>query len=206
MQRCLKFKILMLQNWTPPTTTPPSPRAPPAGLFTSSPVPWFKGTFKRGDLLVTKDIVDPLPLSKTLCWCWVAHLVNSRKRGRKISSRPSLPTLHCCLNHHQSIDMMMMVPLSSFSPSGSSLPGFHLTSSSQRRAGGSSILVCSSLTTSPPPILHLLNPDTSHLAPSVHQNWPLEILDLDSLHDLPVRRHGSLCNNISYEWSDMILG
>ena len=100
----------------------------------------------------------------------------------------SAPDPHCCLNRHQSIDMMMMmVPLSSFSPSGSSLPGFHLTSSSQRRAGGTSILVCSSLTTSPPPILHPLNPDTSHLAPSVHQNWPLEILDLDSLHDLPVK-------------------
>ena len=82
----------------------------------------------------------------------------------------------------------MMVPLSSFSPSGSSLPGFHLTSSSQRRAGGTSILVGSSLATSPPPILHPLNSDTPHLRPPVHQNWPFEILDLDSLHDLSVER------------------
>ena len=41
----------------------------------------------------------------------------------------SLPTLHCCLDHHPSIDLMMMtmmMPQSSFSPTGSSLPGLHL--------------------------------------------------------------------------------
>ena len=84
--------------------------------------------------------------------------------------------------------MMMMMPLSSFSPTGSSLPGFHLTSSSQRRAGGTSILAGSSLATSPPPILHPVNSDSPHLSPSVHQNWPFEILNLDPLHDLSVKR------------------
>ena len=39
---------------------------------------------------------------------------------------------------------------------------------------------------SPPPILHPLNPHSTHLAPPIHENWPLEILNLDSLHDLPV--------------------
>ena len=39
---------------------------------------------------------------------------------------------------------------------------------------------------SPPPILHPLNPHSTHLAPPIHENWPSEILDLDSLHDLPV--------------------
>ena len=40
----------------------------------------------------------------------------------------SLQILHCCLDHHPSIDlmMMMMMPQSSFSPTGSSLPGLHL--------------------------------------------------------------------------------
>ena len=82
---------------------------------------------------------------------------------------------------------MVTMPLSSFSPSGSSLPGFHLTSSSQRRAGGTSILVGSSLATSPPPILHPLNSDTPHLSPTIHQHWPFEILNLHSLHDLSVK-------------------
>ena len=39
---------------------------------------------------------------------------------------------------------------------------------------------------SPPPILHPLNSNSTHLAPPVHEDWPFEILDLDSLHDLPV--------------------
>jgi len=81
----------------------------------------------------------------------------------------------------------MLLPLSSFSPTGSSLPSLHLTSSSQSRAGGTSVLVSCLLATSPPPILHPLNSDTPHLAPPVHQNWPFEILDLDSLHDLSVK-------------------
>ena len=39
---------------------------------------------------------------------------------------------------------------------------------------------------SPPPILHPLNSNSTHLAPPVHEDWPFEILDLDSFHDLPV--------------------
>ena len=34
--------------------------------------------------------------------------------------------------------------------------------------------------------MHPLDPDSTHLAPPIHENWPFEILDLDSLHDLPV--------------------
>ena len=44
----------------------------------------------------------------------------------------------------------MMVSRSSFSPTGSSLPSLHLTSSSQRRAGGTSVLVVCLLVTSHP--------------------------------------------------------
>ena len=43
------------------------------------------------------------------------------------------------------------------------------------------------VSSAPPPILHSLNPHSSHLRPPVHQNWPLEVLDLDPLHDLPVQ-------------------
>ena len=84
--------------------------------------------------------------------------------------------------------MTMMMPLSSFSPSGSSLPSFHLTSSSQRRAGGTSVLFDCLLATSPPPVLHPLNSHATHLTPPVHENWPFEILDLDSFRDLSVKR------------------
>ena len=65
------------------------------------------------------------------------------------------------------------------------MPGFHLTSSSQRRAGGTSVLVAL-LVSSPPPVLHPVHSYAAHLSPPVHKNWPFEILDLDSLHDLPV--------------------
>ena len=34
--------------------------------------------------------------------------------------------------------------------------------------------------------MHPLDSNSTHLAPPVHENWPFEILDLDSLHDLPV--------------------
>ena len=45
-----------------PPTSPPSPRAPPAGLFTSSPAPHVEGTVKRGtSILVTNKMVSQLP-------------------------------------------------------------------------------------------------------------------------------------------------
>ena len=44
----------------------------------------------------------------------------------------------------------------------------------------------SSVSSSPSPILHSLNPYSTHLAPPVHENWSLEILNLNSLHDLSV--------------------
>ena len=42
MQRCLKWKSWCWWKLIPPTTTPPSPRAPPAGLLASSPAPWSR--------------------------------------------------------------------------------------------------------------------------------------------------------------------
>ena len=35
--------------------------------------------------------------------------------------------------------------------------------------------------------MHPLDPHSTHLTPSVHENWPFEVLNLDSLHDLPVK-------------------
>ena len=65
--------------------------------------------------------------------------------------RPSIHTsptiaMHCCSTIiifilRFSLMVTMMMPFSSFSPTGSSLPSLHLTSSSQSRAGGTSILV-----------------------------------------------------------------
>ena len=50
------------QNFGPLSTTPPSPRAPPAGLFTSSPAPHVEGTVKRGtSILVTHKNVRQIP-------------------------------------------------------------------------------------------------------------------------------------------------
>ena len=50
------------------------------------------------------------------------------------------------------------------------------------------LLAPPSSVTSPPPILHPVHPHSTHLAPPVHQNWPFEILNLDPLHDLSVKR------------------
>ena len=38
----MNSKILTEENPLPPSTTPPTPRAPPAGLFASSPAPWSR--------------------------------------------------------------------------------------------------------------------------------------------------------------------
>ena len=58
----LNHNLDVEENWTPPSTSPPSPRAPPAGLFTSSPAPLVEGTVKRGtSILVTHKIVRQMP-------------------------------------------------------------------------------------------------------------------------------------------------
>ena len=55
----LEIIILMLiKSPLPPSTTPPTPRAPPAGLFASSPAPLNEGTVERGDLLPVITAVD----------------------------------------------------------------------------------------------------------------------------------------------------
>ena len=44
--------LTLIKNRTPPSTTPPTPRAPPAGLFASSPAPWTgQGHCQAGYLL-----------------------------------------------------------------------------------------------------------------------------------------------------------
>ena len=50
------------RNWPPPTTTPPTPRAPPAGLFASSPAPWPRSLSSGGtSILVIDNTIRPLP-------------------------------------------------------------------------------------------------------------------------------------------------
>ena len=47
-------------KWTPPTTTPPTPRAPPAGLFASSPAPWPRSLSSGGtSILVIDNTIRP---------------------------------------------------------------------------------------------------------------------------------------------------
>ena len=49
------------------------------------------------------------------------------------------------------------------------------------KIGGSRLV-----SSSPSPILHPFHPHSTHLTPPVHENWPFEILNLYSLHDLSV--------------------
>ena len=116
----------------------------------------LKMLFQPGDENV--KLTPPLPQKRD-----GEDALSTQAQVARLGSATLLPS------YHPSIDlMMMMVSRSSFSPTGSSLPSLHLTSSSQRRAGGTSVLVDYLLATSPPPILHPLNSDTPHLRPPVH--------------------------------------